>query len=148
VFSRLLSPIFLITALLTLSLGACARKETRGVERLAVLPLENLSADPSLDWAGPAVSSALVYDLAGAPNLSAQSVGSMGDAESIRASRILQGYFVARNGRVEIRAALLDPRKTTTIASFALDGPLTAGPLPLAKQFEEEIKFGWTCESP
>jgi tetratricopeptide (TPR) repeat protein len=139
VFFRLLSPIFLIAALLTLSLGACARKETRGVERLAVLPLENLSADPGLDWAGPAVSAALVYDLAGAPNLSAQSVGSMGDAESIRASRILQGYFVARNGRVEIRATLLDPRKTTTVASFALDGPLTAGPLPLANQLARRL---------
>ena len=138
-FSRRPGPILLLTALLTISLGACARKETRGVERLAVLPLENLSADPSLDWAGPAVTAALVYDLASAPNLSAQSMGSMGDAESIRASHILQGYFVARNGRVEIRATLIDPRKTTTVASFALNGPLAAGPLPLANQLAKRL---------
>jgi tetratricopeptide (TPR) repeat protein len=139
VFSRRPGPILLLTAILTISLGACARKETRGVERLAVLPLENLSADPSLDWAGPAVTAALVYDLASAPNLFAQSVGSMGDAESIRASHILQGYFVARNGRVEIRATLIDPRKTTTVASFALNGPLAAGPLPLANQLAKRL---------
>jgi tetratricopeptide (TPR) repeat protein len=112
------------------------------VERLAVLPLENLSADPGLDWAGLAVSAALVYDLAGAPNLSVQSVGSMSDAGSIRASRILQGYFVARSGRVEIRATLMDPRKTTTVASFALDGPLAAGPLPLVNQLAKRLSGG------
>jgi tetratricopeptide (TPR) repeat protein len=109
------------------------------VERLAVLPLENLSTDPTLDWAGPAVTAALVYDLASAPNLSAQSVGSMGDAESKRASHILEGYFVARNGRVEIRATLIDPRKTITVASIALNGPLAAGPLPLANQLAKRL---------
>jgi tetratricopeptide (TPR) repeat protein len=144
VFYRRLGFPFLITAILTLGLGACARKETRSVERLAILPLENLSADSSLDWAGRAVSAALVYDLAGAPNLYAQSVESVANAESIRASRILQGYFVARNGQVEIRATLLDPRKTTTVASFALDGPLPAGPLqagllPLANQLAKHL---------
>jgi tetratricopeptide (TPR) repeat protein len=140
VFSRLPGPIFLITALLALiSLAACARKETRAVERLAVIPLENLSSDPSLDWAGPAAAAALVYDLASAPNLSVQSVASMSDAESIRASRFLQGYLVARSGRVEIRATLIDPRKTTTVASFALDGPLAAGPLPLINQLAKRL---------
>jgi tetratricopeptide (TPR) repeat protein/TolB-like protein len=140
VFSRLSGPVFLFTALLTLlSLAACARKETRTVERLAVLPFENLSSDPSLDWAGPTTAAALVYDLASAPNLSAQSVASMGDAESIRASRFLQGYLVARSGRVEIRATLIDPRKTTTVASFAFDGPLAEGPLPLVNQLAKRL---------
>ncbi len=139
VFYRRLGPPFLVTAILTLGLVACARKETRSVERLAILPFENLSADPSLDWAGRAVSTALVYDLASAPNLYAQPVESVAGAESIRASRILQAYFVARNGQLEIRATLLDPRKTTTVASYALDGPLPAGPLPLANQLAKRL---------
>ena len=145
VFYRRTGPTFLITAILTLGLVACGRNETRSedprhrAERLAILPLENLSADPALDWAGRAVSTALVYDLAGAPNLYAQLVESVAGAESIRASRILQGYFVARNGQVEIRATLLDPRKTTTVASFALDGPLPVGPLPLANQLAKRL---------
>ena len=136
---RLRGPAFFFITILTFSLAACGRKETRAVERLAVLPLENLSADPNYDWAGPAIATAIVYDLAGAPNLYAQSAGSIAGAESIRASRILQGYFVARNGRVEIRATLLDPRKTATIASFALDGPLPAGPVPLANQLAKRL---------
>jgi tetratricopeptide (TPR) repeat protein len=139
VFCRRLGPTFLVTAILTLGLIACGRKETHSVERLAILPFENLNADPGLDWAGRAISAALVYDLAGAPNLYVQPVDSMAGAESIRTSRILQGYFVARNGQVEIRASLLDPRKTTTVASFALDGPLPAGPLPLANQLAKRL---------
>ncbi|HEX4594094.1 MAG TPA: hypothetical protein VH157_07455, partial [Bryobacteraceae bacterium] len=141
-FSRYFVAPFLATTLLILSLAACARRQTHAVERLAVLPLENLSANSTLDWAGPAISAALVYDLASAPDIYAQSAGSVEGAESIRASRILQGYFVARNGRVEIRATLLDPRKTATVASFALDGPLDAGPLPLANQLAKRLNGG------
>jgi tetratricopeptide (TPR) repeat protein len=139
VFCRPLGLSFLVTALLTLSLVACARKETHAVERLAILPLENLSSDPSLDWIGRAVSAALVYDLAGATNVYAVPVESLAGAESIRASRILQGYFVARNRRIELQATLLDSRKTTTVASFALNGPLLAGPLPLANQLAKRL---------
>jgi tetratricopeptide (TPR) repeat protein len=139
VFYRSLAAPFLTIALLTLSLTACARKNARGVERLAVLPLENLSSEPSLDWAGRAMAAALVYDLAGTSTVYAQSVESPEGAESFRASRILQGYFFDRNGRVEIRAALLDPRKTITVASFALDGPEQEGPLPLANQLAKRL---------
>jgi tetratricopeptide (TPR) repeat protein len=66
-------------------------------------------------------------------------VESLARAEPVRASRILQGYFVARNGRLEIRAALLDARKTTTVASFVIEGPLPAGPLPLANQLAKGL---------
>jgi len=139
VFYRLIHSPFFITAILTLSFTACTRKGAHSVQRLAVLPFENLSSDPSMDWAGRAVSAALVYDLAGASNVYAQPVESVAGAESFRASRILQGYFVVRNGRVEIRATLLDPRKTTTVASFAMDGTLQGGPLPLANQLAKHL---------
>jgi len=43
---------------------------------------------------------------------------------------------------VEIRATLIDPRKTTTVASFALDGPLAAGPLPLVNQLAKRLSGG------
>ena len=138
-FCRLPRSPFLSTVILTLSLAACTPKDKREVERLAILPLENLGADPQMDWAGPAMSAVLVYDLAGAPNVSAQSVGAAGASESTRPSRMLQGYFVARNGQVELRATLIDPRKTATVASYALDGPLAAGPLPLANQLAKRI---------
>jgi tetratricopeptide (TPR) repeat protein len=88
------------------------------------------------------MSAVLVYDLASAPNVYAQSVGSIAAAESIRASRILEGYFVARNGRMEIRATLLDPRKTATVSSFALNGPLPAGSWPLANQLAKRLNAG------
>ncbi len=138
-FFRRFGATFLITAFLTFGLVACARKPARTVERLAILPLENLSADPSFDWVGRAFSAALVYDLAGARNVYAQPVESLAGAESIRASRILQGYFVVRNGRIEISATLLDPRRIATVAGFALNGPLPVGPLPLVNQLAKRL---------
>jgi len=53
VFSRRVAPAFLITAFLTFGLVDCARKPVRTVERLAILPLENLSARSQLRLGWP-----------------------------------------------------------------------------------------------
>lgn len=141
-FCRRLDSSVLGTFLVILSLAGCSRRESGAVERWAILPFENLGSDPGLDWAGRAISSALVYDLVSAPKIYAQSVDSLEGAEAIHASRIIEGYFVARNGRLEIRASVLDPRKTITAGSFALDGAGAVGPLPLANQLAKRISAG------
>ena len=138
-FCRRLGSLLFITALLTLGLAACGRRETRVVERLAVIPFENLSGDVSLDWMGRAAAAAVVYDLAGAPSLYAQSVESVSGVDSIRSTRVVEGYFVVRNGRLEIRAALLDLHKTSTVASFALAGSSGDGPVPLVNQLSKRL---------
>ncbi len=138
-FCRPLRSLLFITALFTLGLAACARRETRAVERLAVPPLENLSNDVNLDWVGRAASAALVYDLSSAPDLFAQAVDSVAGASAIRPTRVLQGYFVVRNGKVEIHATLLDPRKTTTVANFALAGSPADDPVPLVNQLAKRV---------
>src|SRR5260221_210345 len=83
--------IILITTLLALT-SACARKQSASVERLAILPFENLSSNAGLSWMGRAVAAAIAYDLTPS-RVYAENVDSMVAAHPMNATRAVQGYF-------------------------------------------------------
>jgi Flp pilus assembly protein TadD len=133
-------------------LAGCARRQAAGVERLGVLPIENLSSDAQWDWRSHAASAVVVYDLAGAKNIFARQVDSLSAAQSMQASRVLEGYFFERNGRVGIHATLEDLARTKAVESFELDGPASAGFLPVANELARRLspdsrKFGTSNEN-
>ena len=97
-----------ISFILTAISYGCARPQARSIERLGVMPIENLSSDAKLDWRSRAAAAVVVYDLAGAKNIFAKQVDSLSAAQSMQASRLLEGYFFERNGRIGIRATLED----------------------------------------
>ena len=120
----------LLLTLTTLAVSlfvSCNRRRKHNVERLAIEPFENLSSDSKLDWAGRAISSALVYDLAPAGDLYAEPVDSVSGGFTAQASRMLEGYFSERNGRLTITATFENLGKTKTLASFELSGPAAEG---------------------
>jgi tetratricopeptide (TPR) repeat protein len=112
-----------VTTLLALA-AACARKEPASVERLAILPFENLSSNNDLAWMGRAVAAAIVYDLAASRSVSAQNVDSIAALSSTDATRVVQAYFFERNGRLGFRVTVEDIRRAQTVDSFELDGPV------------------------
>jgi len=113
---------------------SCNRSRRPSVERLAVTAFENLGSDSKLDWLGRAASSALVYDLAPARDLFAESVDSVPAALSVQASRALEAYFSQRNGQLTLHATLENLGKTKTLASYELSGPAAEGVLPLVNR--------------
>ncbi len=121
------------------ALEGCARRQATGIERLAVMPIENLSSDAQLDWRSRAAAAVLAYDLAGAKNIFARQVDSLSSAQSMQASRMLEGYFFERNGRIGIRATLEDVGKTQTVESFEIDGEESAGFLPLVNELGRRL---------
>jgi len=120
-------------------LTGCARPRNAGLERLAVMPLENLSADADLNCLNHAAAAVVVYDLAGAKNIFAREVQSLSDAQSMRASRVLEGYFFERNGRIGIRATVEDLEKTKTLENVEIDGAASAGLLPLVNELARKL---------
>jgi Flp pilus assembly protein TadD len=110
---------------------ACARKQSASVERLAILPFENLSSNSNLSWIGRAAAAAIVYDLTPSRNVSAQNVESIAASYSMDATRAVQGYFFESNGKVGFRVTVEDLRRTKTVDSFELDGLVSEGVLPL-----------------
>ena len=91
--------------------GGCARRSATNVERLAMMPLDNLSSDSQWNWYSRASSAVIQYDLAGAKDIFAKTVDSLPAAQSMQASRVLEGYFFDRNGRIGIRATAGRPSK-------------------------------------
>jgi Flp pilus assembly protein TadD len=144
VFCKRTKSLVFTTTLLIVSAGwdGCARRPAAGVERLGVMPIENLSSDAQWDWRSRAASAVVVYDLAGAKDIFARQVDSVPAAQSIQASRLLQGYFFERNGRIGIRATLEDLGRTKTLESFELEGAASAGFLPLANELARRLSSG------
>lgn len=143
-FCKRTNPPFFTTILFILvsTLYGCVRRQATGVERLAVMPIENLSFDAQLDWRSRAAAAVVVYDLAGAKDIFAREVDSLSAAQSMQASRLLEGYFFERNGRIGIHATLEDLGKTRTVESFEMDGPASAGFLPLANELARRLTPG------
>jgi len=139
VFCRTRLSLNTITILLVLGTLACSRGRKHTVERLAIVPFENLSSDSNLNWAGRAVASALVYDLAPSPAVHAQLVDSSSGAYSSEASEMLEGYFSEKSGRLVMVASLENLGKTKTVASFEFDGAASEGVLPLLNQLAERL---------
>jgi Flp pilus assembly protein TadD len=130
----------------------CARKQAGGEERLAIMPVEDLSSDAQLNWGSRAAAAVVAYDLAGAKNIFARQVDSMPDARAMRASRMLEGYFFERNGRMEVRATLEDVARNKDVESIDVEGPASAGVLPLANELARRLsgearKFGTNDQS-
>jgi tetratricopeptide (TPR) repeat protein len=109
------------------------------VERLAIVPFENLSSNSNLNWAGRAVAAALVYDLAPSPDLHSQMVDSGAAAYTTQASEMLEGYFSERSGLLVMTATLENLAKTKTVASFEFNGPASGGVLPLLNQLATRL---------
>jgi tetratricopeptide (TPR) repeat protein len=127
--------LFVVVAALT----GCSKPAASGVERLGVMAIENLTSDAQLNWPSRAAAAVVVYDLAGAKNIFARQVDSISAAQSMRVSRVLEGYFFERNGRIGIRATLEDLVRARTVASFEIDGTVSAGFLPLVNELARRL---------
>lgn len=133
---------FLLGASLLITLLAssgCARHPAGPVERLGVMPIDNLSSDPQWNWLSRAAPAAIAYDLSGAKTVFAKPVDSLSAAESMQANRMLEGYFVERNGRLAIHATLEDLASTKVVGSFDVDGPVSGGLLPLVNELARRL---------
>ena len=128
-----------IVFILIAILAACVHAQDRAVERLGVMPIENLSSDAQLEWPSRAAAAVVVYDLAGAKRIFARPADSLTAAQSMQASRLLEGYFFERNGRIGIQATLEDLAKTKAVESFEIDGAASAGFLPLANELARRL---------
>ena len=127
-------------------------------QRLAVLRFENLSSDPTADWVGRALEEILDAELAGAPELyaipssrllamdhalGARPVAAPGisagqaAALSLGATRVGYGDYTIRNGRLETRLSLADPRTGRIAAGLAAEadgGDVLAAATALARR--------------
>jgi len=138
---------------------SCSRPTaTPGLERIAILRFENLSLDPSLDWAGRAFSEIITRELMTAPGayaipferlhgsdatfgnrpLAAPGISAERSlALAAGANRVGYGEYAIRSGRVEARLTLEDPQSgkiTQVLTTSAAAGDIAGAASELARQ--------------
>jgi len=131
--------LFSFLILTFLMAASCTRKPQRAVERFAILPIENLTGDADLEWMGRAMTSVIAYDLTGVKDIAPQTADSIVGAYGGQATRVVEAYLVARNGKLEVRATIEDLTERKSVANFTLDGAMSDGLLRLANELAKRI---------
>jgi tetratricopeptide (TPR) repeat protein len=155
--------------LASILLAACARKPgPTGPDRIAILRFENMSGDLSADWQGRALSEVLIQELGGiqsnrlhafdrvlgvhpasAPGISAEST----QAIVAGATQIGYGEFAVRDGKLQARLTVEDPRTLKVVkvaeaivpagdvlgAAASLTRQITSKPAPYGTRSNEAL---------
>ncbi len=103
------------------------------MERLAILPFENLTGDASLNWVATAAPLVVAADLSGAPKVFAQPMLSRSDAYLANSTRFVQGYFTGHAGSLRFQVEVEDASRHKMVADEAASGDLLASMNTLAK---------------
>jgi len=82
---------------LLLSLAACSRGPRNNTQRVAVLGIDNLTGDASLDWISVAAPRIIASELTSVGGATAVVAASPSDAYAAGATRLVQGYFDRRD---------------------------------------------------
>lgn len=94
--------------LILLLAGCRSWAPTRSLERVAILPFENLTGDRSLDWLGRGVQVVLNRQLSISRTVAGSSFPDLADATLGHATRYLHGTIEKRGGALRLEAYLED----------------------------------------
>jgi tetratricopeptide (TPR) repeat protein len=122
VFCRQHAGLTVFLCFVTLS---CSRGDAPGVERLAILPVENLTNDTGLDWIGDAAAAMLGYDLTGPKNIHPFRAAALRDARASRATRYLESYFAIEHDALALHVTIEDPEKLKAVRTLVVRGATT-----------------------
>ncbi|MEQ1948989.1 MAG: hypothetical protein ABL995_17490 [Bryobacteraceae bacterium] len=83
--------------LLLLAASSCSRSSEAALRRTAILPVENLTGDSSVDWIGTAASSILTNQTRSAVGSNIFAVPALREAYARNAERVVHGYATYAN---------------------------------------------------
>jgi len=104
------------------ALAACSRVEHPRVERIAILPFENLSSDPSLDPVAASASAILGEQIIGAPDRIPIRASTVGDAYLAGATRLVFGNVTRRDGTLDFEVDVEDAARHKSVAANEFRG--------------------------
>jgi tetratricopeptide (TPR) repeat protein len=132
-----------VAALLAVLMTAgCSRQTKPVVERLAVIPFENLTDDPSLDWVGPVLAEAIVEQLTGSAAIQPSTFPRLSDATVARGTVALRGYCILASGRLRLVASRERLSDGKVIATDTLEGAVPDGVLGIADALARRLDSG------
>ncbi len=122
-----------------MSAEGCRRVEHRAVERVAILPFENLTGDPAWNWVSPAAQLILRTEVSASPHVQPFRAGSVNEALHLGATRFVQGYATLENGRLRLHVTEQDAGSRTNVLNSDSAGDAAAGLLPLVDSIAKQV---------
>lgn len=120
-------------------LPACKQSVERPFDRIAVVPLENLSFDRAYDWVGTIAPFVISIGTVGADRVLAVRLDSDRDLSATRATQVLRGYYQVEGGKLRVHTVLLDLSSNRMVSELTQYGDWKAGPLPLLTAVSQAI---------
>ncbi len=115
-------------------MAACAQAPQPLVERIAILPFENLTGDGSVDWVASAGPAVVASEINGEPRIVAMRLANMSDAYRAQATRFVHGYFTERAGaRLHFEVEIEDASRHKMLKTTTVDGGLLTAMDAVAK---------------
>jgi tetratricopeptide (TPR) repeat protein/TolB-like protein len=135
----LFSAAALLAGLIT---AGCSRQPKPVVERLAVVPFENLTGDPALDWVGPVLAEAVVEQLTGSAAIQPSTFPRLSDAALARGTMALRGYYILASGRLRLVTARERLSDGKVVAADTLEGAVPEGVPAIADALAHRVDSG------
>lgn len=110
--------LFSLAGIFLLCPFACSRREQTGLRVIAVLPFDNLTDQPGLDWLSAAGPSLVARDLAPAADVSAQTAANRNEAEGEHAGSYLYVRCTLESGKLAVYADLENAERNRLQSSW------------------------------
>lgn len=123
-----------------MALAACSRAPERGVQKLAILPFENLTGDAALDWVGSAAPAIVGAEITGSAKLVPFRADTVSDAYSANATRFLHVYFTGRPDALRFEVETEDAAHHKMVAVSTESGDLLVAMNALAKRLNPDAR--------
>ena len=128
-------------------MAGCSRAPSPRIQRLAILPFENLTGDPALDWVQLAAPTIVAAGLTGLPHESAVRVETPSDAYRGSATRLVHGYFSGGQSALHFRIEVEDAVRHKITRDFPADGGVLAAMNQAARQIDPGAR-GFSTSNP
>ncbi len=116
---------------------ACACTQApQAPPRYALLPFDNLTGDPSLDWIARAAPRIAAAEIAGA----ARPAATIGEAYLERATRFVHGYFTGTAHSLRLTVEVEDSASHKMVRAEQMNGPMLASVNSLAKRLDPKAE--------
>lgn len=134
-FMSWVQPVRGVALVIVACLLGCSRG-ARPVDRVAILPFENLTGDSSLDWIASTAPAIVAADLAGVSREFAQPAQTRSDAYLARATRFVQGYFTGNSGALRFEVEVEDASRHKMVGEEGGTGDVLSAMNAIAKKMD------------
>lgn len=111
----------------------CSRPGEGRMNRVALLPFENLTGDPSFDWIASAAPAIATAEITGVPKVLPLRVEAMDSAYLNQANQVVHGYFTARGKTLHFEISVEDAARHKTVSTMTADGSVLSATNAVAK---------------